>query len=100
MVALYRPGPMAFIPDYIERKHNPHKVKYPDERFKKILEPTFGILIYQDDIMTIAVDFAGYSWGEADKFRKAMGKKIPEVMAQQKEKFCTGCKEVGENARQ
>jgi DNA polymerase-3 subunit alpha len=95
MVALYRPGPMAFIPDYIERKHNPTKVKYLDERFKEILEPTFGILIYQDDIMTIAVKFAGYSWGEADKFRKAMGKKIPEVMQQQKEKFCKGCIEIG-----
>jgi DNA polymerase III subunit alpha len=92
MVALYRPGPMAFIPDYIERKHNPQKVKYLDERFKEILEPTFGILIYQDDIMMIAVKFAGYSWGEADKFRKAMGKKIPEIMAAQKEKFSDGCK--------
>lgn len=95
MVALYRPGPMAFIPDYIERKHNPQKVKYLDNRFKEILEPTFGILIYQDDIMMIAVQFAGYSWGEADKFRKAMGKKIPEVMAAQKEKFSEGCKKHG-----
>lgn len=94
MVALYRPGPMAFIPDYIERKHNPSKVKYLDDRFKEILEPTFGILIYQDDIMMIAVKFAGYSWGEADKFRKAMGKKIPEVMAAQKEKFTKGCQKV------
>lgn len=95
MVALYRPGPMAFIPDYIERKHNPSKVKYLDERFAEILEPTFGILIYQDDIMMLAVKFAGYSWGEADKFRKAMGKKIPELMAEQKKKFSKGCKEVG-----
>jgi DNA polymerase-3 subunit alpha len=95
MVALYRPGPMAFIPDYIERKHNPHKVKYLDERFKEILEPTFGILMYQDDIMTIAVKFAGYSWGEADKFRKAMGKKIPEIMAEQHDKFTKGCQEIG-----
>lgn len=95
MVALYRPGPMAFIPDYIERKHNPEKVKYLDERFKEYLEPTFGILIYQDDIMLLAVNFAGYSWGEADKFRKAMGKKIPEIMAEQKEKFSKGCIEVG-----
>lgn len=95
MVALYRPGPMAFIPDYIERKQNPSKVKYLDERFAEILAPTFGILIYQDDIMMIAVQFAGYSWGEADKFRKAMGKKIPELMAEQKIKFTKGCKEVG-----
>lgn len=95
MVALYRPGPMAFIPDYIERKHDASKVKYIDDRFKDIIEKTFGILIYQDDIMSIAVQFAGYSWGEADKFRKAMGKKIPEVMAEQKEKFTKGCIEIG-----
>jgi DNA polymerase III subunit alpha len=95
MVALYRPGPMDFIPDYIERKHNPNKAKYIDDRFKNILEKTFGILIYQDDIMIIAVDIAGYSWGEADKFRKAMGKKIPEVMREQKEKFSKGCMDVG-----
>ena len=95
MVALYRPGPMAFIPDYIERKQNPHKVRYVDDRLKSILERTYGILIYQDDVMLIAVNFAGYSWGEADKFRKAMGKKIPEVMAEQKEKFTKGCIDVG-----
>jgi DNA polymerase-3 subunit alpha len=95
MVALYRPGPMAFIPDYIERKHNPDKVKYLDDRFKEILEPTFGILMYQDDVMMIAVKFAGYSWGQADKFRKAMGKKIPELMAEQKIKFTEGCMKVG-----
>ena len=95
MVALYRPGPLAFIPDYIERKNNPSKVRYIDDRFKDILEMTYGILIYQDDIMLLAVNFAGYSWGEADKFRKAMGKKIPELMAQQREKFFKGCQEVG-----
>lgn len=95
MVALYRPGPMEFIPDYIERKHNPSKVRYVDDRLKNILERTYGILIYQDDVMLIAVNFAGYSWGEADKFRKAMGKKIPEVMAEQKEKFTKGCIEHG-----
>jgi DNA polymerase-3 subunit alpha len=95
MVALYRPGPLAFIPDYIERKNNPKKVKYIDDRFEEILGPTFGILIYQDDVMLIAVKFAGYSWLEADKFRKAMGKKIPEIMAEQKEKFTKGCLEIG-----
>ena len=95
MVALYRPGPMAFIPDYIERKHNSSLVKYIDERMKEVLEPTYGILIYQDDVMTIAVDLAGYSWGEADKFRKAMGKKIPEEMKAQEERFKSGCIENG-----
>ncbi|MEY2640635.1 MAG: hypothetical protein RL150_28 [Candidatus Parcubacteria bacterium] len=95
MVALYRPGPMAFIPDYIERKYNPDKVEYLDPQLKPILERTYGIIIYQDDILLIAVNLAGYSWGEADKFRKAVGKKIPEEMAKQKEKFTKGCVEVG-----
>lgn len=95
MVALYRPGPLAFIPDYIERKHNPEKVVYFDPKLKTYLETTYGILIYQDDILLIAVNLAGYSWGEADKFRKAVGKKIPEEMKKQKEKFITGCIEVG-----
>lgn len=95
MVALYRPGPLAFIPDYIERKHNPEKVVYFDPKLKEFLEQTYGILIYQDDILLIAVHLAGYSWGEADKFRKAVGKKIPEEMKKQKEKFISGCIEVG-----
>src|SRR3989344_4945578 len=91
MVALYRPGPMAFIPEYIERKKNPARVRYIDARLEEILKPTYGILIYQDDVMMIAVQLAGYSWGEADKFRKAMGKKIPKEMAAQKERFTKGC---------
>ncbi len=95
MVALYRPGPMEFIPDYVARKRDPRKVKYIDPRLKKYLEATFGILIYQDDVMLIAVELAGYSWLEADKFRKAMGKKIPEEMAKQKQKFQDGCIEHG-----
>lgn len=95
MVALYRPGPMAFIPEYIERKRNPARVRYLDPRMESILKPTYGVLIYQDDVMMMAVQLAGYSWGEADKFRKAMGKKIPEEMAKQKEKFLSGCLEHG-----
>ncbi len=102
MVALYRPGPMAFIPEYIERKKNPARVKYLDPRMESILKPTYGVLIYQDDVMMMAVELAGYSWGEADKFRKAMGKKIPKEMAAQKEHFTRGCIEHGmkpDNAR-
>ncbi|MBU1557948.1 DNA polymerase III subunit alpha [Patescibacteria group bacterium] len=95
MVALYRPGPMAFIPDYIARKKNPELVTYLHPELKDILEPTYGIIIYQDDVMLIAVNMAGYTWAEADKFRKAMGKKIPEMMQQQKEKFFKGCKDHG-----
>ncbi|HUO50860.1 MAG TPA: DNA polymerase III subunit alpha [Candidatus Paceibacterota bacterium] len=95
MVALYRPGPMAFIPDYIARKKNPKLVKYLDPRMEHILKNSYGVITYQDDVLQIAIDLAGYSWLEADKFRKAMGKKIPEEMASQKEKFQKGCLERG-----
>ena len=91
MVALYRPGPMQFIPLFIERKNNPGRVTYMDPALEPILEKTYGVLVYQDDLLLIARNIAGYSWGEVDKFRKAVGKKIPEVMAEQKEKFIQGC---------
>ncbi len=91
MVALYRPGPMEIIPEYIKRKKNPSAVTYPHPKLKKILERTFGLLIYQDDVMLTAMTLAGYDAEEADKFRKAMGKKIKELMQQQKEKFISGC---------
>lgn len=91
MVALYRPGPMQFIPLFIERKHNPSLVSYPDPALKPILERTYGVLVYQDDLLMVAHNIAGYSWGEVDKFRKAVGKKIPAEMAAQKEKFIKGC---------
>ncbi len=90
MVALYRPGPMESIPQYIERKHNPELVTYLDERLRSILEQSYGVITYQDDVMLIAIHLAGYSWLEADKLRKAMGKKIPEEMEAQKEKLRTG----------
>ena len=95
MVALYRPGPMQFIPEYIKRKHNPELINYFEPRLKEILKPTYGILIYQDDILRIANQFAGYTMGQADKFRKAVGKKIPKEMAAQKEKFISGCVDGG-----
>ncbi len=95
MVALYRPGPMEIIPEYIKRKKNPAAVTYPHPKLKKILERTFGLLIYQDDVMLTAMTLAGYDAEEADKFRKAMGKKIKELMQQQKEKFISGCIQNG-----
>lgn len=95
MVALYRPGPMAFIPDYIERKHDPRKIKYLDPRMEAILKNTYGIIVYQEDVMRMATDLAGYTRGESDKFRKAVGKKIPEEMAKQKGHFIEGCVENG-----
>ncbi len=91
MVALYRPGPMQFIPDYIARKHNPELISYLDPALKPILEQTYGILVYQDDLLIMAHDLAGYTWGEVDKFRKAVGKKIPKEMQEQKGKFIAGC---------
>jgi DNA polymerase-3 subunit alpha len=90
MVALYRPGPMSVIPEYIARKHNPSLVKYLDPRMKKFLDKTYGLIVYQDDLLFCALELAGYSWEEADKFRKAVGKKIPEEMAAQKDKFIGG----------
>ena len=93
MVALYRPGPMQFIPLYIERKHNEKLVKYMDPALEPILKQTYGVLVYQDDLLLIAINIAGYSWGEADKFRKAVGKKIPKEMAEQKNHFIEGCVE-------
>lgn len=91
MVALYRPGPIQFIPLYIERKHNPSLITYADPLLEEILNKTYGVLVYQDDLLMMAHKIAGYSWGEVDKFRKAVGKKIPEEMALQKEKFIKGC---------
>ncbi|PIP86584.1 DNA polymerase III subunit alpha [Candidatus Campbellbacteria bacterium CG11_big_fil_rev_8_21_14_0_20_44_21] len=91
MVALYRPGPLQFIPQYIARKHNARLIKYADPALEPILERTYGILVYQDDLLVMAHELAGYSWLEVDKFRKAVGKKIPKLMAEQKEKFISGC---------
>lgn len=95
MVALYRPGPMESIPEYIKRKYNPEQITFFDDRLKDILQASFGLLVYQDDVMLTAIALAGYDWMEADKFRKAMGKKIPEEMAKQKEKFYQGCTDIG-----
>lgn len=95
MVALYRPGPMESIPQYIERKHNPNLITYLDPRLQKILERSYGVITYQDDVMMISIELAGYSWLDADKLRKAMGKKIPEVMEAEKEKLMNGFLEYG-----
>jgi len=90
MVALYRPGPLESIPQYIERKHDPSKVKFLDPRLKDILNRSFGIITYQDDVLLTAIKLGGYSWLEADKLRKAMGKKIPKEMQGEKEKLIAG----------
>ena len=95
MVALYRPGPLEMIPEYIKRKHNPKLVKYLDPRLKEILDQSFGVITYQDDVMLTAIKLAGYSWLEADKLRKAMGKKVVEEMEAQKGKLLKGFVEHG-----
>lgn len=98
MVALYRPGPISQIPEYIKRKHNPKLVKYLDPRMEKFLGASYGLIVYQDDLLFCAIELAGYTWEEADKFRKAVGKKIPEEMAAQKERFTKGIIEHGQTA--
>ena len=91
MVALYRPGPMSIIDEYIARKHDPKRISYYDPRMKDYLQSSLGLLVYQEDVLLTTINIAGYDWAEADKFRKAMGKKIPAEMAKQKEHFIEGC---------
>ncbi len=93
--ALYRPGPMQFIPNFVEGKKNPHKVKYFHPTLKEILKPTYGVIVYQEQVMQVAQTFAGYSLGAADLLRRAMGKKKPEEMAQQQQVFIEGAKKLG-----
>ncbi len=99
MISLFRPGPMNSIPEFIERKHNPSKLKYFDERMKDYLDQSYGVIVYQDDVLLTAINIAGYSWEEADNFRKAMGKKIPAEMAKQKEKFTSGAVKNGMSSK-
>ncbi len=91
MVALYRPGPMANIPEFIKRKHNPALIKYPDPRLSDILKESYGVITFQDDVLLTAIKVAGYSWLEADKLRKAIGKKISSEMKKQHDQFVQGC---------
>lgn len=87
MNALYRPGPMQFIPEYIDRKHGRKEVSYPHPDLEDLLKPTYGIMIYQEQIMKAAQKIANYSLGDADLLRRAMGKKKRKVMDQQREIF-------------
>ena len=102
MIALYRPGPMEHISTFIDSKHGKIPIKYPHPSLEDILKETYGIIVYQDQVLLIAQSIAGYSLGDADRFRKAMGKKIPEVMLEEKGKFLQGTidngfdKELGE----
>ena len=95
MVALYRPGPMEHIPTFIKAKHGLEAIRYPHPALEQILEETYGIIVYQDQVLLIVQALAGYSLGQADIFRKAMGKKIPEVMQKERQNFMAGAKEKG-----
>lgn len=95
MVALYRPGPMEWIPDYINRKHGRTQSTYIHEKLRPILTKTYGIAIYQEQVMKIAQDLAGFSLGEADVLRKAVGKKIKKLLGEQRSKFIAGAVKNG-----
>jgi DNA polymerase III subunit alpha len=94
MVALYRPGPMANIPDYIKRKHNNKLIQYTVPQMQGWMSDSYGILVYQDDVLYTAINLAGYDWAEVDTFRKGMGKKIQSVIDSQHIKFVEGCQSI------
>src|SRR5713101_4204916 len=98
MVSLYRPGPMELIPDFIQRKHGRSRITYEHPAMEKFTRETYGIMVYQEQIMQIASEMAGFTMGEADILRRAMGKKDRELMAKQREKFVGGCRERGTTA--
>ena len=95
MIALYRPGPMEHIDRFINAKFGREEITYPHESLKDLLDETYGIIVYQDQVLLILQRFAGYSLGEADIVRKAMGKKIASLMAQERDKFVAGAQAKG-----
>lgn len=99
ITSLYRPGPMANIPEYTARKHGEKPVEYLLEDTKEILQETYGILVYQEQVMAIASKIAGYSLGEADMLRRAMGKKIKAEMDLHRDRFMKGAKEKGHDVQ-
>ncbi len=95
LVALYRPGPMDLIPSFCDRKQGKERISYPDPRVEPILSETYGIMVYQEQVMQMAQIIGGYSLGSADLLRRAMGKKKPEEMAQQRQIFREGAAKNG-----
>ena len=95
LVALYRPGPMELIPEYVACKQGRKRIDYLDARLEPILAPTYGIMVYQEQVMQIAQVIGGYSLGAADLLRRAMGKKLPEEMAKQRDIFVAGAEKGG-----
>jgi DNA polymerase-3 subunit alpha len=99
VVALYRPGPMDSIPDFVARKHGRAQITYYDDRLRPILEETHGAMVYQEQVMRISMEMAGFTAARADKLRKAMGKKIPAVMAHLEQEFVEGALARGYDQR-
>jgi len=97
--ALYRPGPMQYIPKYIECKHNPRKIQYPHSDLKEILQPTYGVIIYQEQVMKVAQTIGGFSLGKADILRQAMGKKKEKEMARMEVEFIEGAGNRGYDSK-
>lgn len=95
MVALYRPGPMDLIPTFIEGKHNPDSIKYPHPSLKPVFEETYGVMVYQEQVLQIANLMAGYSLGEADILRRAIGKKKKKLLDENKKRFISQSVEKG-----
>lgn len=97
LLALYRPGPIGsgMLDDFIQRKHGRKAIKYDHPKLEPVLKGTYGIIVYQEQVMQIASELAGFSLAEADLLRRAMAKKIPEVMEQQRKKFVEGCQNQG-----
>ena len=98
MNALYRPGPLEYIPSFIRRKNGEEEIQYDLPEMKHHLEQTYGITVYQEQVMLLSQELAGFSKGEADVLRKAMGKKIFSLLEELKPKFINGGKERGHNA--
>jgi len=99
MVALYRPGPMEHIPTFIRAKEGLQPIHYPHPALADILAETYGVIVYQDQVLLIVQTFAGYSLGQADIVRKAMGKKVPEIMQEERTRFLEGAKRKGFSSR-
>ncbi len=91
MIALFRPGPMANIPEFIARKHGKSPVTYLHPKMEKFLDKSYGVLVYQEDILFTALELAGYDWKSVDALRQAIGKKKPKEMAEQHIIFVEGC---------
>ncbi len=100
MVALYRPGPMAFIPKFINSKHGREPIRYPHPALEEVLQDTYGVVVYQEQVLQIVRNVAGYTLGQADILRKAMGKKVKQIMEKERAKFVAGAQKNGLSAEE